>query len=86
MILQIIFAVIFYAIGVWYGYNKSQKRFGAMMERGEVMYKSPLGWMGHPDAFKEIKKQEHEWDISESRFINRVIDEAVEKIKRRNKK
>jgi len=49
---------VFFGLGIWLGYNKSEERFGDMMVEGKVMYKSPdFGWTGHPDAWDEIKKQ-----------------------------
>jgi hypothetical protein len=86
MILEIVFTIIFFGLGAWFGYNRAHEKFGAMMERGEVMYKVPdFGWMGHPDAFKEIKEQEHEWDTSEIRLMHRVVNKTIKRIKKDRK-
>ena len=86
MIIQILLAAIFFSLGVWRGYVKSQEHFGAMMERGEVMYKSPnLGWLGHPDAFTEIRNQEDDLTSTEAALINRVVNKTVKRIKKDKK-
>ena len=83
MILEIVFAIIFFGLGAWFGYNKSQERFGTMMERGEVMYKAPnFGWMGHPNAFIEIRNQKDDLDADGAALITRVAKKAVRRIRK----
>jgi len=86
MILQIIFAVAFFGIGAWFGYLRSEERFGNLMAQGRVMYKSPdFGWLGHPDAFKEIKEQEHEWNADEAKRVTGIAKKVIKRIKKDKK-
>jgi hypothetical protein len=83
MIFQIIFAIIFFSLGIWRGYIKSQEHFGKMMEQGKVMYYSKeFGWLGHPDAFIEIRNQKDDLDADGAALITRVAKKAVRRIRK----
>ena len=83
MILQILFVIIFFVIGAWYGYIKSQEHFRKMMEQGKVMYYSKeFGWLGHPNAFIEIRNQKDDLDADGAALVTRVAKKAVRRIRK----
>ncbi len=53
-------SAIFLGLGIWYGFNRSERKFGRMCDDGQIVFryedKDGGGWDGEPEALADLRK------------------------------